>query len=838
LTHCAKELAVADNLSPQIIDSIVRGYNGDPFSVLGPHAVTKDGQPAVAIRAFLPWATSLQVARDAGTVYEMECIHPDGFFEAVIPTAGPFGYTLRATDPVGHVVDLIDPYSFGPLLTDYDLYLIGEGTHHRTYEKLGAHIREVGGVRGVHFAVWAPNALRVSVVGNFNNWDGRVYPMRFHPAQGIWEIFLPGLGEGEAYKYEIKSRFNDYLVEKADPYGFYSELRPRTASVVADLTRYTWSDTEWMSNRVKNNGQDSPIAIYECHLGSWQRNQEQGNRWLTYRELAHQLVDYVKYMGFTHIELMPVSEHPFDGSWGYQTTGYYAVTSRYGTPEDFMYFVDRCHQASIGVFLDWVPAHFPKDISGLNYFDGTHLYEHADPRLGEHPDWGTLVFNFGRNEVRNFLLSNALFWLDKYHIDGLRVDAVASLLYLDFSRQEGAWVPNKFGGRENLDAIDFLKRFNEVVHLEHPDILTMAEDSTAWPMVTKPTFLGGLGFDFKWNMGWMHDMLDYLSYNPIYRRYHHNLITFSLMYAFSENFLLPLSHDEVVHLKNSLLNKMPGDGWQQFANLRTLLGYMFTHPGKKLLFMGGEFGQRSEWSEERSLDWHELNNESHQKLHRYVHDLVHAYNNEPALWQVDNSWEGFQWMAANDNENSVISFVRRGKDPNDLILVVCNFTPQPRYNYCIPAPRAGYYQEILNSDSESYWGSNLGNMGGAEAYPQDWSSTGYAICLTLPPLSTLLLKASPLPPAAAAASAAALDAAIETPTEVHALNAPVEGQETVSTTVIEENAASPPTKRTRKKAAPPVETVTEPAAPAEPAPGPEAAPAPRKRTRKPTESAQ
>ncbi len=466
---------------------------------------------------------------------------------------------------------------------------------------------------------------------------------------------------------------------------------------------------------------------------------------LTYRELAHELVDYVKQMGYTHIELMPVSEHPLDALWGYQTVGYYAVTSRYGTPKDFMYFIDLCHQNGIGVFLDWVPAHFPKDVQGLNYFDGTHLYEHADPRLGEHPDWGTLVFNFGRSEVRNFLLSNALFWLDKYHIDGLRVDAVASLLYLDFSRQPGAWIPNRYGGRENLEAIDFLKRFNELVHLEHPDVLTMAEDSTDWPMVTRPTFLGGLGFDLKWNMGWMHDMLDYMAYDPIYRRYHHNLITFSLMYAFSENFLLPLSHDEVVHLKQSLLNKMPGDGWEQFANLRLLLGYMFTHPGKKLLFMGAEFGMRSEWSEERSLDWHELQNESHWKLQQYMHDLLHVYTTQPALSQVDSSWEGFQWLAANDNENSVIAFVRRAKDPNDMVVTICNFTPVTRQNYHLSVPRAGYYREILNSDADAYWGSNQGNMGGVEAVPDAWTESGYAVYVTLPPLSTLLLKPDRLP---------------------------------------------------------------------------------------------
>ncbi len=738
------------SLSNETIASIVGGHNRDPFAVLGPHLAEQDGQPATVIRAFLPWAAAVQVVKQDVAQFEMWRIHPDGLFEAVVPGEGGFGYVLRATNVASDTVDLVDPYSFGPLLSDFDLHLIAEGTHYRTYEKLGAHIREVGGVWGVQFAVWAPDALCVSVIGNFNDWDGRVYPMRRHPVQGVWEIFLPGLGEGEAYKYEVKSQQHGYVADKADPYGFYAELRPQTASVVASLEGYAWDDGDWLGHRGERQALDAPMSIYEVHLGSWWRVMEEsglheGGRPLTYRALAHQLVDYVKRMGYTHIELMPVSEHPLDASWGYQTVGYYSVTSRYGTPKDFMYLVDQCHQNGIGVFLDWVPAHFPKDIHGLNYFDGTHLYEHADPRLGEHPDWGTLVFNFGRNEVRNFLLSNALFWLDKYHIDGLRVDAVASLLYLDFSREPGAWVPNRYGGRENLEAIDFLKKFNELVHLEHPDVLTMAEDSTDWPMVTRPTFLGGLGFDLKWNMGWMHDMLDYMAYDPIYRRFHHNLITFSLMYAFSENYLLPLSHDEVVHLKKSLLNKMRGDGWQQFANLRTLLGYMFSHPGKKLLFMGAELGMRNEWSETRSLDWHELEHDSHQRFHQYAHDLLQLYRSQPALWQVDNSWEGFQWLAANDSENSMIAFVRRaaprpGSYPDDMVVVVCNFTPVPRYNYRVPAPRAGYYREILNSDAEAYWGSNVGNAGGSQAVEDAWAESGYALNLTVGPLSVLMLK--------------------------------------------------------------------------------------------------
>lgn len=732
-------------LSGALIDSIVGGYNGDPFAVLGPHAVTHEGKPSLAVRAFLPWASSLSLVFDGGPTFEMWRIHPSGFFEAIVPqdTIPNSSYVLRAENSLGGVVDLRDPYSFGPILSDFDLYLISEGSHYRTYEKLGAHLRDIDGVRGVHFAVWAPNAERVSVIGNFNNWNGHAHPMRNHPGHGIWELFIPGLGEGESYKYQIKLPGSDTVTEKADPYGFFAEYRPATASIVANIDHYEWQDGQWLQERPQRQALSAPISIYEVHLGSWKRTlpDDKGQTYqFNYRQLAHEIVEYVQYMGFTHIELMPISEHPFDGSWGYQTIGYYAVTSRYGTPADFQYFVDHCHKNGIGVLLDWVPAHFPTDAHGLGMFDGTHLYEHADPRMGAHPDWGTLIFNYGRNEVRNFLLSNALFWLDKYHIDGLRVDAVASMLYLNFSRPAGSWVPNKYGGTENLDAIDFIRRFNELTHLEHPDVLTMAEDSTSWPGVTRPTFLGGLGFDLKWNMGWMNDVLKYMKYDPIYRHYHHNLLTFSLVYAFTENFLLPLSHDEVVHLKKSLLEKMPGDDWQKFASVRLLIGYQYTHPGKKLLFMGAELGQRAEWNEITSIAWQELDHESHRGLNNFVRDLAHLYKSEPALHAIENSWDGFQWVNANDSENSVLSFMRRGPQKQDEVVVICNFTPVPRYNYRLAVPHAGYYREVLNSDAGAYWGSNVGNAGGVWAVENTWGDSGWELSVTVPPLGILILK--------------------------------------------------------------------------------------------------
>jgi 1,4-alpha-glucan branching enzyme len=626
------------------------------------------------------------------------------------------------------------------ILTDYDIHLLGEGSHHMSYDKLGAHVLEVGDVRGVHFAVWAPNAKTVSVVGDFNQWDNRRHTMHLIGSSGIWEVFIPGLDEGEIYKFDITSRYHRHHAVKADPYGFYFEHRPKSASVVHDINKYRWRDNGWIKRRQRRNWFESPVSIYEVHLGSWMRVPDEDDRFLTYTELADTLIEYVKEMGYTHIELLPVCEHPLDASWGYQTIGYFAPTSRFGTPEDFMFFVDQCHQNGIGVILDWAPAHFPKDGHGLGFFDGTCLYEHADPQKGEHKEWGTLVFNYGRNEVRNFLISNGLFWLDKYHIDGLRVDAVASMLYLDYSRNEGEWVPNKHGGRENLEAIEFVKKFNEVTHGYFPGILTIAEESTSWPSVTKPVYLGGLGFDMKWNMGWMNDMLGYISTDPIYRKFHHGNLTFSLLYAFSENFVLVLSHDEVVHGKRSILDKMPGDTWQKFANLRLFYAYMFSHPGKKLLFMGGEFGQWHEWKFDRSLDWHLLEELPHQRLQRYSQDLNRLYVTEASLHEVDFQYQGFEWIDFHDADNSMISYVRFAKDRGDHIVVVCNFTPVPHYGYRVGVPEGCFYREILNSDSRLYGGSDLGNAGGLQADPVPCHGRLFSLNVTVPPLSVLYFK--------------------------------------------------------------------------------------------------
>jgi len=625
------------------------------------------------------------------------------------------------------------------MLTNDDLFLFNEGSHFKLYEKLGAHLVTLDGVEGTYFAVWAPNAGQVSVAGEFNSWDKSSHPLRPRAQSGIWEGFVPDIGKGALYKYYIASRYRNYRVEKADPFAFYSEIPPNTASVVWDLD-YTWGDQSWMEKRHARNAPDAPISIYEVHLGSWRRVPEEGNRFLTYREIAPRLAQHVRQMGFTHVELLPVMEHPFYGSWGYQITGYFAPTSRYGTPQDFMYFIDYLHQHDIGVVLDWVPSHFPNDEHGLGYFDGTHLYEHGDPRQGIHPEWDSFVFNYGRHEVRSFLLSNSMFWLDKYHIDGLRVDAVASMLYLDYGRREGEWIPNQLGGRENLEAIAFLQRFNEAVYKERPNVQTIAEESTAWPMVSRPTYLGGLGFGLKWDMGWMHDTLEYMAKNPIYRKYHHNNLTFRLIYAFFENFVLPLSHDEVVHGKGSLLGKMPGDNWQKFANLRLLFGYMYAQSGKKLLFMGAEFGQWAEWAHDESLEWHLLDYLPHSSLKRWVEDLNRFYCNQPALYQLDFDSAGFEWVDCNDVDHSAISLIRKGRTTGDIILVVCNFTPVPLSDYHVGVPRPGFWAELLNSDAKEYGGSGYGNMGGVEAMPIPLHGRPHSLTITLPPLAIVFFK--------------------------------------------------------------------------------------------------
>jgi 1,4-alpha-glucan branching enzyme len=626
------------------------------------------------------------------------------------------------------------------LLSDHDIYLLREGSHARLADKLGARLCRKDGRAGVQFAVWAPNAKAVTVIGDFNGWNKSGHPLLPRwDGSGVWEGFIAGLGQGECYKFHIVSRHGGYQVDKADPYALCSELPPRTGSRVWDLS-YAWGDAEWMGRRRAANALDAPLSIYEVHIGSWRRVPEDGNRPLTYREMAPQLAGHVRELGFTHVQFLPVMEHPFYGSWGYQTTGYFAPTSRYGTPQDFMFLVDHLHQAGIGVILDWVPSHFPNDEHGLAYFDGTNLFEHADPRQGFHPDWKSAIFNYGRNEVRAFLMSSALFWLDKYHVDGLRVDAVASMLYLDYGRKAGEWIPNPHGGRENLDAMLFLRNLNEAVYRDHPDTQTIAEESTAWPMVSRPTYAGGLGFGMKWNMGWMHDTLKYFSQDPVFRKYHHSQITFSIWYAFTENFVLPLSHDEVVHGKGALIGKMPGDEWQQFANLRLLYGAMWAHPGKKLLFMGGEFGQRREWQHEESLEWHVLQFPGHAGVQRWLGDLNRCYRAQPALYEKDFSGDGFEWVDFHDWEESVVSFLRHGNRPEETVLVVCNFTPVLRHNYRVGVPHGGYWQELLNSDAAIYGGSGSGNLGGVEAAPVAAQGHRHSLALTLPPLGVVYLR--------------------------------------------------------------------------------------------------
>ncbi len=714
------------------IKAVVQGNHGTPMDVLGSHPCPE----GVVIRALHCYAAKVEVL-DGEESFEMGRVFKDGLFEYVFKGREPFAYQLRITDGDGHSWTIDDPYRFPPQLTDFDLHLFCEGTNYRAYEKMGAHPMTVDGVAGVHFAVWAPNAARMSVVGPFNRWDGRIHPMQNRGPSGLWELFIPGLAIGDLYKFEVRGR-NGYLAQKSDPFGFGSELRPQTASVVCNPKAYQWNDADWIGTRANSDWLKKPISVYEVHLSSWRRNAD--NQWLTYRELADALVSHVKNLGFTHIELLPITEHPFDGSWGYQTIGYFSPTARFGRPDDLKFFIDRCHQEGIGVILDWVPAHFPKDGHGLAYFDGTHLYEHADPRKGEHRDWGTLIFNYGRNEVRSFLMSSAVYWAEVFHIDGLRVDAVASMLYLDYSRKAGEWIPNQFGGRENLEAVDFLKRFNEVVHREFPGFLTFAEESTAWPMVSRPTYLGGLGFGLKWNMGWMHDTLKYFEKECIHRKFHHGQLTFSLIYAFNENFILPFSHDEVVHGKKSMLDKMPGDLWQKFANLRVLYAFMWAHPGKKLLFMGCEFGQWAEWNYQHSLDWHLLQHDAHQKLQNLVARLNEIYQHCPALHEIDFTWEGFEWIDLHDGDQSTLSFVRKGISPDELVVCAFNLTPVPREKHRVGVPREGRYDQIFNSDSSEFGGSGMEGAPSVESAPVPWNNQKFSIPVVLPPLGAVYFR--------------------------------------------------------------------------------------------------
>ena len=720
---------------------VIKGEHNDPFSVLGMHIIESKKKKSITVRAFLPFANQcyvIDLENDEKT--DMDKIDETVFFEINFKDKTElFKYKLMTIDNSGHTYTFYDPYSFWPVITDYDLYLFNEGKNMRIFDKLGAHTMTVDGIPGILFAVWAPSAKRVSVVGNFNGWDGRQYQMRMRGASGVWEIFIPEVGEYEYYKYEIKAQNNDVFL-KADPYGYYAELKPQTASIVYNIDKYVWHDEKWLTERGQSDTTKKPMSIYELHLGSWMKpvhNDEES--YFNYRELADRVIPYVKDMNYTHIEVMPLAEHPFDGSWGYQVCGYFAATSRYGTPEDLMYFIDKCHENNIGIIVDWVPAHFPKDAHGLARFDGTALYEHADPKQGEHPDWGTLIFNYGRNEVKNFLISNALFWFEKYHIDGLRVDAVASMIYLNYGKEDGQWIANQWGGRENVDAINFMKELNTEVYGKFPGTMMMAEESTSWAMVTKPTYIGGLGFGYKWNMGWMNDFLRYMSMDPIYRKYHHTNITFSMWYAYSENFILVLSHDEVVHGKCSMLNKMPGDYWQKFANLRTAYGFMFGHPGKKLMFMGNEFGQFIEWNYHQGLDWHLLEYDMHKKMQTYVKDLNALYKENPALWELDFDQKGFEWIDCHDAERGVVSFLRRDSQGNELIFV-SNFTPVKYENYRIGVPGRGFYKEIFNSDSEQYGGSNAGNNGGVDATDIAWHGRLNSIDITVPPLATVVFK--------------------------------------------------------------------------------------------------
>ncbi|MCK2055436.1 1,4-alpha-glucan branching protein GlgB [Methylobacterium sp. 37f] len=722
------------SLQPDAIAAIMAANHGDPFSILGPHQA---GTGQWEVRAVLPEAKSATLLV-GGQRIPFERKHPDGFFVARVPSEGRPLYELIVETWDGVQRSRHDPYGFGSSLRQEDIDNLREVGSNVTYRILGAQHRSVDGIDGFRFAVWAPNAQRVSVVGDFNNWDGRRHPMRLWQNGGIWELFIPGLTAGVHYKYEIRGADGSVLPLKADPVAFAAQKPPETASVLQGTNDPDWQDAHWMATRGEKDPRHIPISIYEVHLGSWARVAEEGNRYLTYRELGERLIPYVKEMGFTHIEMLPITEFPFDGSWGYQPVSLFAPTSRFGTPDDFAAFVDVAHAAGIGVMLDWVPGHFPLDAHGLGQFDGTHLYEHADPRQGFHQDWGTYIYNFGRTEVSSFLAANARFWLEHYHLDGLRVDAVASMLYLDYSRRQGEWIPNRYGGNENLDAIEFLRKTNEATYAHAPGTLTVAEESTSWPGVSHPTYTGGLGFGFKWNMGWMHDTLNFVSKETIHRRYHHHDLTFGLLYAFSENFILPLSHDEVVHGKGSLLGKMPGDRWQKFANLRAYYGFMWGHPGKKLLFMGCEFGQEKEWNHNQSLDWHLLNDGMHQGVKDLIRDLNHLYAATPALHERDTEAGGFQWLVADDQDNSVIAWARKGREPDALAIVVSNFTPVPREGYRIGVPASGFYREAINSDAERYGGSNVGNMGGVHAEAVESHGQPFSVTLTIPPLATTI----------------------------------------------------------------------------------------------------
>ena len=720
---------------------LIEARHCDPFRVLG----LREHQNRWVARVLRPDAAKAEIVAsdNSGRKFELSRVHESGVFEAALPgVTETFPYTIEFTGHTGDRWHERDAYSFGPVLGEMDVYLFNEGTHYDIYKKLGAHVREIEGVEGVHFSVWAPAAQRVSVVGDFNGWDGRIHAMRMLVPSGVWEIFLPGVHQGAHYKFELRGPHGDVFL-KTDPYAFFAQHTTQTGCIVFDLERYRWDDTDWMEMRKRRDPYTTPMSVYEVHLGSWQRIAEEGDRFLSYIELGDRLIPYVKELGFTHIELLPVMEHPFDGSWGYQVVNYYAPTSRFGNPDEFRNFVDRCHQAGIGVILDWVPGHFPKDAHGLARFDGTCLYEHEDPRLGEHMDWGTLIFNYGRNEVKNFLIGNALFWMDEYHIDGMRVDAVASMLYLDYSRKPGEWIPNCFGGRENLDAISFIKRCNEVAYERFPGITMIAEESTAWPGVSRPTYTGGLGFGFKWNMGWMNDSLRYISKEPIHRRYHQGEITFSMLYAFQEHFVLVLSHDEVVHGKGSLLDKMPGDLWQKFANCRMFLAWMWAHPGKKLIFQGMEFGQWAEWKHGFSLDWHLTQLPLHDGLRRLVQHLNWLYTNEPSFYELDDTYDGFEWIDFHDADNTVWSFMRKSHTGATIIFIV-NATPVVRHSYRVGVNAPGFYEEVLNTDAETYGGSNVGNYGGHWA-DENWSWQGkpHSVQLDLPPLSVIAFKHKP-----------------------------------------------------------------------------------------------